>query len=200
MKGEEDKLSEYISTHRKEFDIYEPSPEIWSRIEKSGDLPKPLKKKNVFFVLSTRAAAVAIIFVSSFFLHRYIDYRDVENPPVAVQSQSSNTTVSEEYTEFEEAQTYYVHKVSNKIKELEHYAKDYPGIMDEIKVEIETLDSKFTSLQSDLKDGVAQGEIIDAMIQTYRLKLEILEKITQMLKEKEVKSNNTDENEYQHNF
>ena len=50
------------------------------------------------------------------------------------------------------------------------------------------LDSTYAQLKLDLKDNVANEQIIEAMIQNYRIKLQILEKMLDHLKA--MKNNN----------
>ena len=55
--------------------------------------------------------------------------------------------------------------------------------------ELADLDSVFLSLKNDLHDHISNPEIIDAMIQNYRLKLSLLEQIQVELQEQNGKNN-----------
>jgi hypothetical protein len=57
------------------------------------------------------------------------------------------------------------------------------------------LDSIRTDLKKDLKDNVANQEVIEAMIQNYRIKLQLLEDMLNLLKQNETKSEKTKSNE-----
>jgi hypothetical protein len=57
------------------------------------------------------------------------------------------------------------------------------------------LDSICTDLKKDLKDNIANQEVIEAMIQNYRIKLQLLEDMLKLLKENENKSENTKSHE-----
>jgi hypothetical protein len=51
----------------------------------------------------------------------------------------------------------------------------------EINIELSELDKIYRELKEDLKDNADNEEVVAAMIQNYRLKLEILEEILQQL-------------------
>ena len=58
-----------------------------------------------------------------------------------------------------------------------------PDLRSEIDMELVDLDRVFLDLKDDLKDNADNEEVIEAMIQNYRLKLEILEEMLMVLKE-----------------
>ena len=184
-----DKLDEFMDENRDMFDIQEPSPEIWQRLntEIRRDISPPVSpRKNKVLTYSARAAAVAAIFGASYMFHRYID-KPSEKQTVAIVKPDS--TVLQQAYEFQEAESFYVVQVSNKMKELEQFAKDYPDVMTELKTEMKHLDEEYKKLQGDLGEGISNQEIVDAMIQNYRLKLEILERMKDFFNKQNVKTN-----------
>ena len=48
--------------------------------------------------------------------------------------------------------------------------------------DLNQLDSLYTELKSDLRDNIANQEVIDAMIQNYRLRISILEELLSEIK------------------
>jgi len=52
------------------------------------------------------------------------------------------------------------------------------------------LDSVYADLRRDLKDNAANEEVIEAMIQNYRLKLEILEDVLSQMRQANNNHNN----------
>ncbi len=160
-----DKLEDFIKQNREAFDVYEPNPELWKKIEKTVN-KKTIRLKTVLW----RAAAVVIIFGASFVFHRYIDMVQQEK------------NVAEEIPEVKEAEIYYSGLLSSKLEEIKPMLEEHPGLGQEIKSELSVLDSIYTDLKDDLKDNVANQEVIEAMIQNYRMRLSILEDILNELK------------------
>ena len=55
--------------------------------------------------------------------------------------------------------------------------------LEESQFDLTELDSIYSSLREDLKDDVANEEVIEAMVQNYRLRVEILEEMLLFLNE-----------------
>lgn len=163
-----DKLEDFISENREAFDVYEPNPEMWKKIEKTVN-KKTIRLKTVLW----RAAAVIVIFGASLIFHRYIDMvNDPENSAVNI-------------PEIQEAEIYYSSMLSSKLDEIKPILNEHPGLDKEINNELSELDSIYSDLKNDLKDNVANQEVIEAMVQNYRMRLSILEDILNELKKDE---------------
>jgi len=80
-----------------------------------------------------------------------------------------------ENKELAEASAYYNDEIQKKRKELMKCTSGNPDVTKEINNEFGQLDKAFKELQSDLKENVDNQQVIDAMIQNYRMKLEVLE-------------------------
>ena len=91
--------------------------------------------------------------------------------------------------ELKEAETYYANLVSNKLEEIKPFLASNPGISEDVNVDLMELDSVYISLKNDLRDNVANDQIIEAMIQNYRLKLRILEELQDEFKNEKNKEN-----------
>jgi hypothetical protein len=111
--------------------------------------------------------------------------------PVIVQSSTLNTSINvaantnntnSENGELAEVQAYYTHQISDRENEIYKYAAFDPNIKTQLKVEFNQLDSIYNSLRRDLKDNIDNREVVEAMIQNYRIRLEILENMLQQLK------------------
>ena len=93
-----------------------------------------------------------------------------------------NSRLYQAVPELKEAEYYYQSQVSMKMKELKPYFREVPGLSREVNDDLTELDSVYVSLKRDLADNVANEQVIEAMIQNYRMKLEILEDLLQQLK------------------
>ena len=171
-----DNLEKFITSNRDAFDLYEPSPEIWKRIEKSVH-----KKSITLRVVLWRAAAVILIFGASFVFQRYLQM--VKKPEIS----------KIEIPELQEAEIYYTTMVSSKLNEIEPLLKEHPGMEKEIMKDLSELDVMYSDLKKDLVDNVANQEVIEAMIQNYRMRLDILEDVLNELKNQEKNEKNTNE-------
>lgn len=170
-----DNLEQFISENREDFDLYEPDPQLWKKIEKTTSRKTITLKKVVW-----RAAAVILIFGASMVFHRYIDMLNT--------LESANV----EIPELQEAEIYYSSMVNSKLGELKPMLEDHPGLDEEVMTDLSELDKMYDELKNDLKDNVSNQEVIEAMVENYRLRLSILEDILNELKEdnKEDESNN----------
>jgi len=168
-----DNFEKFVKQHREEFDLFEPQPALWNTIQSKVDQ----KKKHSLFPLLSKAAAVAIIFILSFWAQKQMEQKPQSLKPYAVhQSKSSeplaipkNETpviarqVNQTVSEMVETEKYYSRKIDNTVKEMKVYLIKYPEVAHDMK--------------KDLGDNAANEEIINAMIQNYRMKLQILEDI-----------------------
>lgn len=179
-----DKLEQFVLENRDEFDDLKPSENLWSKIE--GDLP-PLKRKEFSITrVLLRVAAVVIIFVSSYFFHDMMN-KNTDNQQVA------ELPHSESFKTFVEAKMYYSSEIQYKKQELFQLTSSTPEIQKSINAELSDLDDLFVDLKEDLGDQANNDEVIEAMIQNYRIKLEILEEMLQQIKLKNRKNNNHEE-------
>jgi hypothetical protein len=61
----------------------------------------------------------------------------------------------------------------------------HPEIEKEMITDITQLDSIRADIKEDLKDNISNQEVIEALIQNYRLKIRLLEEMMALLKENE---------------
>lgn len=181
-----DKLEKYILDHRDQFDDLEPDPAIWDRVD--------TRKAPVFRInwkdVAWKAAAVAAIFVASYYFH---DFMASRNQPSQNLTSQKTEDASPMVNELIEAEAYYSSQIDLKKDEVFRLTASHPEVRHEIDMEMGDLDRVFSELKDDLKDNADNEEVIEAMIQNYRLKLDILEEMLLQLKQ----SNNS-QNEKEH--
>lgn len=169
-----DKLENFILDKRNEFDEFEPNPELFSGVKTRKAKLSMGKWNNIAW----KVAASIAIFVASYFFHDWV------NP-----SAPSQIAVVNEHTEkpseifqvLMEAEMYYTSQINSKKEEFYHLSSNTPGIREEIDAELMDLENVYTELKHDLKDNAANEEVIEAMIQNYRIKLNILEDVLQQM-------------------
>ncbi|MFO7613936.1 MAG: hypothetical protein R6W71_04775 [Bacteroidales bacterium] len=172
-----DKLEKYILDHREAFDDQEPDPAMWDRIEKRRAPVLRLHWQGIAW----RAAAVAVIFIASYFFHDYMSGRKAARNDLFTWSQDGEP--SPMLRELIEADAYYTSLIDLRRNEVYRLTEAYPEIRNEIDYELIAMDKVFSELKEDLKDNTSNEEVIEAMIQNYRLKLEILEDMLHRIKQ-----------------
>ncbi len=167
-----DRLEDFVKQHREQFDLHEPGPSVWLKINPAG---VPLKKERATLRWLRLAASLAIIF-AGFTAGIYF---------LSGGGADQDLYGSELYQEIRETEDYYNHMVSERYRELETYLVSNPGAREMLDADMEELDQVYEELKEDLKDNASNPEVIEAMILNYRVKLEILEDLLNQLKGKE---------------
>lgn len=183
-----DKLEKFINENRNEFDDLVPDPALWDKIQKRE--PEPVSLNWTNFLI--RVAAVAVIFVSGYIFIDYLTQDDQTQVVVnEVQIDPNDAGMVEDLME---AEYYYTSQIEERKEEFYCLTANNTGLRDDLNMEMVELDQVFKNLKEDLKDNADNEEVVFAMIQNYRLKLEILEEILLQLRSAE-KNNDCNENE-----
>jgi hypothetical protein len=174
----EDRFEKFIREKREEFDFREPDPLLWKKIE-SGIRPRRVISWGT--VLS-RAAVVLFLFAASYLVHDLIDNQG----HILAGKRSQEKPVKEiMIPELQEAELYYSGLISEKLEEAKPILTSCPGVREELNTDMSELDSLCSALKADLKDNVANQEVIEAIIENYRLRIAILEELLAELKPEE---------------
>ena len=177
-----DELEKFIQDNRAGFDSEMPDPDTWDKIVKLE--PSKSKFTISWKVVASRAAAVIFIFVASYYFHEFNAKRSAARDDNSV---ATALAKNEEYQKFIEAEQYYNSKIVQRKKELFLLTGDKPVLHKEINKDLDDLDQMLLSLKEDLKDNADNQEVIEAMIQNYMLRLEILEDMLNIIKSKQDK-------------
>ena len=183
-----DKLEQFILDNRQGFDSEEPSADLWAGINKR----KP-EKKSISLnwkTIGMRAAAVVVIFISSYYFHDFMNDTDVQ---LTADTKSIQNEDNPLYKDFLEAELYYTSQISYKKQEFFSLTSNSPALQKDINQELENLDELFKDLKDDLSDNADNQEVIQAMIQNYRIKLDILEDLLNQIKSTQDKNNDDEE-------
>ncbi len=181
-----DKLEQFVSENRDQFDVYDPDDRVWNginaRINKGRKMPS--LKQVIWW-----AAVILITFSASFLLQEFLS----RNNSVTERKERKDQKL--EIPELQEAEMYYTNLVDEKILEIEPLLEGQPEIGNALKSDLAKLDSIYDELENDLKDNIANDAVVEAMIQNYRLKLEILEDFLDHL-QANTNEEKADKNEY----
>ena len=171
-----DDLKRHIQENREDFELYSLDAEaLWTGIEEGLDHGKA---RFVSWKVGLRiAASIAIIFVVSIGVIRVTDNAKRYADGISLKDLSP---------ELAEAEYYYNRLVQEKFEVI---TSSHIKLDPVIQAEFQMLDSAYLELKNDLKDNVDSEEVIDAMIQNYRIKLQILEQILDNIQSNEDKEN-----------
>jgi len=177
-----DRLEDFIKNHSAEFDLHEPDLALWNKIEKNITTKKVI---NWRFYLS-RAAVILLIFGASILAQQLWVKKGI--------SEKKQEAVNIIIPELQEAEVYYSSLITEKMQEVKPLLNENPSLEKELKADMGELDSIYKNLKNDLKDNIANDEVIEAMIQNYRLRISILEDMLTYLKSDDENDsiNNTD--------
>lgn len=172
---EKDKLEKFVINHRDEFDEFMPDPAVFGRIRK----PKPVVRMINWNSVMWKAAAVLVIFVASYYFHDFVNSKKQQQ---TAEMDTETGKPTEIVKMMIEAEAFYTAQIDTRQQEFNALAQDQPEIRHEVNYELVALDSVYADLKRDLKDNAANEEVIEAMIQNYRVKLDILEDVLRQLR------------------
>lgn len=177
-----DKLKEFVDLHSEQFDCFEPSDKLWGKIDAKQTTRQ--RKHTMFRSLMKMAAAIVVLFGTYFTINKGLfDSKDF------IANNKIDSTTNIQIAEFHEAQLYYTNEINNKLNDLKQNAKQYPDILKDTYTELHSLDLEYKNLQNDLQNGIQNKEIVSAMIQNYKFKLEIINQINEVINEHEAQKN-----------
>jgi len=172
-----DELERHIRDHREEMDIHEPDPALWDRIEQR----LPGRERHLRGLIWRAAVAVIIAGTAMTAVVSVIRLQErINDPQVAA--------VRETYY-------YYDSQIKMLYEEAEPLLTANPDIDTELRLGMDELDSLSAGIIRDLNDNIASSEVLEALVRNYRLRIELLEEMLQLMKENEEGSEKTGEHE-----
>jgi hypothetical protein len=178
-------LEDFIRQHRSEFESHGPAPDLWAKIEEQLT---PVKKKATVIQLIGRhwlkAAVVLVLVVNSFMLYQFLRMRQTPH-------------LSNVAPEVQDAKAYYTSQIEQRLDAIKAYPPSVLGLDSAARRELELRNDTYQALETALIQNPGNERIKAAMIRYYQLKLDLLDKILDELKEKQpvVKKNSYHESE-----
>ena len=172
-----DELERHITSGREKMDIHDPDPRLWHKIEKglSGRqrrLPGYLWRAAVVMIIAGAGMAAMIGLIRT--------NERINDPQVAA--------VRDTYY-------YYDNRIKSLYQEAAPLLTANPEIHTELNLGMDELNSLSADIIDDLRDNIANKEVVEALISNYRLRIELLEDMLQLMKENEQEPENTTGNE-----
>lgn len=165
-----DKLEQFVIDNRGDFGPEKGFPDIWSGIEKR----EFTKSNSTIKIWLARAASVVVIFSIA-----YLFFVLTGKPTL---EQTGQIAVDQVLNELKEADEYYSAIITERKSELFSLTENSPSIREDVNRDFADLDAILIELRDDLQDNADNAEVIEAMMQQYRLKLEILEDMLEQVK------------------
>jgi hypothetical protein len=177
-----DRLEEYIRKNRGDLDKYTPSNEIWSRIDQS------IRKGRIKRTRWMAAAAMIIVIFGTAVLF----YLGEDKKNFGAISRNGDALIMKTNPDLNETEIYYNNLVNDLYSKATPLLTGNPELEKELFSDLSHLDSICTDIKKDLKDNISNQEVIEALINNYRIKIRILE---EMLNTLDVKENNPQKKE-----
>lgn len=169
---EKDKLKDFIDQNKEEFDLFEPSDQVWEGVDK--DLRKERFALPSKVIL--RIAASLFFLLGSTWIWIQIsptNRQQLADEKTQEKIEFAFTGLSEE---LEEVEHYYVSEVNYTQNKLSEFDVD-----EELFSEVEALQLEFESLKKEMGQSADPMMVIEAMIQNYQLRLELLKSILEQV-------------------
>lgn len=166
-----DELEKYIMDHREELDVHSPSERTWKRIN-SG-----LRRRKWLLTVVLSAAALVILVLGLPSLLKIVGPES--SGTRGYEALIKNDPVIKE-TEF-----YYENLLNDLFTQAKPLLTKHPELEKELNVDLSQLDSICIDIKKDLKDNISNQEVIEALINNYRIKIRILNEMLDLLKTQE---------------
>jgi hypothetical protein len=172
-----DELKKLIDQNRELFDTAEPTTGHFDKFEKMLMDQQQTKTRSIVWPTLLKVASIAIMLILS---GLYLTEHFILN----------NIPVANANTEFSEAQKYYMQQVDMRIDEIKSIEKSLaPEQKNMLVKEMTEMDAMYKKLQADYKEMPNDPRIVQALLQHYQMKVDVLNNIINNLN----KVNNTNQ-------
>jgi hypothetical protein len=175
-----DNLEKFILENRAAFDTAAPNLKVWAEIDRRME-HGPLVRR-ITWIKKLRVAAAAVVLLTA---GGMIGYR-LSSSATEVKSLAD---VSPEHAEMER---YFASQVDEKLTQLAAYRQD--GY---VRADLQQLDTMYEELKLELQQAPpgADEKVIQAMIENYQTKIDILEQVLEKVQTTNPTNLKTEENE-----
>ena len=180
-------IEDIIRNNKDFFEDAEPSDGHMERFNRKLEMRFPVNtvKRSIVPYLLKAAVVTLLITLSSLWTWDHF-----------IRTGSSRTTLGQVSPQYKEVENYYVHQVNLMEGEIVNVdLKNNPAQKTMLMKEMKSMDSTYISLQKELKANPNDERIINAMIEHYQTKLEVMSYIVNQLKTIRNDNQNKKENE-----
>ena len=180
-------IEDILRENKDFFEDAEPSKGHFEKFERQLErrFQKNTPKRSIVPYLLRAAVVTLLITLSSLWTWDHF-----------IRSGSSRMTLGQVSPQYKEVESYYVHQVNMMEGEIVNIdLKNNPQQKQMLMSEMNSMDSVYVSLQKELKTNPNDERIINAMIEHYQTKLEVMSYIISQLKTIRNDNQNKTENE-----
>ena len=167
-----DRLRNKLSQQHRTFNVAEPSEGHFERFREKLGPPDAMQKPGISYYLKV-AAIIAGVSVSSILIYEMLR-------PDNISESYTFGTLSQE---FRDAEDYYLNTIKAKYSEIEKLQFEDPAQKKLILDELEEMDQLYNQLIKDFNTDPDNEMVVNAMIQHYQMKIQILNNILIQLEE-----------------
>ncbi|MFK8101714.1 MAG: hypothetical protein AB8G15_04295 [Saprospiraceae bacterium] len=162
-----DNLEDFITENRAAFDEATPNLKVWADIDKRIDQPQ--SSRSIFPVLRKLAAVFALLGIGALIGISMLNQKQL----------GSDNNLAALGNEYQEIEAFYQVQISQKVAQLANFQYDQS-----IKEDLVQLDEFLEELKVALQEAPKEKEeeIINAMINNYKTRVELLERVLEHLK------------------
>ncbi|MBB6611322.1 hypothetical protein H7F15_09760 [Pontibacter sp. Tf4] len=200
-----DRLKDFVSEHRDEFDVYEPRPELWQEICQEISVEKERQETKVIrfsygdnFSFSGNLAfmrvAAAILLLLGCGLTLWMTKQRTEEGTYSLAA-ATQPAIQKIAPELVEVEAYYTSQLKSKKEELSEYDMKVLGLDEkrDIDRELARLDSSYIQLKKQLLTAPNTDKVMNAMIQNLQIRIEVLNRQLEVLQKIETLQKQTTE-------
>jgi|GEM_PF-495588 len=167
---EKDKLKNLIDSSREEFEMEAPSERVWTGVQRElhGTSEQPTK---VWMIAAAIAAIIGLGVALTLMLTK-----SEQAMPLIANAPIEDKVSSPWASEMEEVDNFYATQVDQQINRLSDYEID-----DDLMEEVAYLTEEFELLKEEMGAGMDDEKVVSAMIENYRLRLDLLEDLLEVV-------------------
>lgn len=174
-------LKQKIMNNRQEFDYAEPGNGHFERFAEKLHRTNIGKRFSIPYYLKI-AVVLILVSISSILVYEYIR---------PVNQNTYEYTFGKISPEYREVEDFFIHTINTRYEKLDNLNVGDAEQKEMIKKELKEMDNILENLSRELKNEPNNEKLINAMIQHYQMKLEIMNSIINQLEEiKQITSKN----------
>ncbi|PWJ59948.1 hypothetical protein CLV98_101123 [Dyadobacter jejuensis] len=182
--GKKDHLERFVRDNRERFDQYEPSAQLWERIDRAlpADVPSPNEKKKGWMLPlagNWLRIAAGLVLALGLGMLLYLHEGDASDP--TAQQQPS----------YDQEMSQYAQLIDQKRDEILKLTNHNPELRKAFSSDLQALEANYQSLKQDLGNAPNQEAMLQAMIQNLQWQIDLLNQQLDILQRF---NNSTDEN------
>jgi len=177
-----DKLKIFIEENEAEFDAVPRAGHFERFKQKQSQQVIPVKAKPIVISGFMKIAALAILVFGIGWL--FFNLGKMQGSQEFASNSNANAIINA--SELTEAETFFTEQVDLKRKEVLTYASSNNEATKQIMLELEKLELQYLDLKEELAINDNNEQIINAMVENYRMRLSVLERLLEQLKKSNI--------------